>query len=183
MIITLPPVTAAWEAWLTARLPKVPAISERRHWSDGGNSDVVAYPVASNAPYIWGNPTTYTRAVTVRATSDPVGTLLCTGGADDNEVCNVAIRRSPFSFQETSSVYLYNQVYCEQVNRADAFTGGDSGGPVYAGRNGSAEAEAFGMVIAHAATAQGSINWAGVYTPVRYVFAGYSALTFKPYVS
>ncbi len=160
------------------------AISGRRHWSDGGSSDVVVYPVASNGPYIWGNPNAYTRAVTMRATSDPEGTLLCTGGAADNEVCSVAIRTSPFSFQETPSIYLYNQVYCEQVNGAAAFSGGDSGGPIYAGRNGAAEAQAFGMIIAHGKNASGAdLNWTGVYTPVRYVFSGYSDLTFQPYVS
>lgn len=40
------------------------------------------------------------------------------------------------------------------------------------------------MIIAHGKNASGAdLNWTGVYTPVRYVFSGYSDLTFQPYVS
>ncbi len=146
------------------------------HWSDGGNVDVEIYTVSSNAARVWADPTTQSRLVTSRSVSDPVGTLLCTDGQADHEVCSVEIVNSSVSVTYDGKTVV-QQVYCHQINGQAAFSGGDSGGPVYAGKNGSAEAQAFGMIVAHQSDA--SYGW---YTPARSIFSAYSQLTFKPAV-
>lgn len=146
------------------------------HWSTGGNVDVEIYTVTSNAAEVWADPTTPSRLVTSRSTGDPVGTLLCTDGATNREVCSVKILNSSMSVTYNGKT-VNQQVYCHQINGVAAFSSGDSGGPVYAGKDGSAEAQAFGMIVA--APADPSYGW---YTPARSIFAAYSALTFKPAV-
>lgn len=145
----------------------------RQHWTNGGNVDVEVYQVSSNAGIVWSDPTVATRSVTSRSSGDPVGTLLCTDGEADREVCRVRIIRvGPVTYDGMS---LQAQVYCESLTYAPAFTPGDSGGPVYAG-NGDVQAQAFGMIIAHI----NGHNDEGWYTPQRYIFDAYSNLTFKP---
>lgn len=145
----------------------------RQHWTNGGNVDVEVYNVSSNAGIVWADPTTSTRSVTSRSSGDPVGTLLCTDGEANREVCQIHITRiGPVSYDGKS---LPAQVYCESLTYAPAFTEGDSGGPVYAG-NGSTQAQAFGMIIAHI-TGHDDEGW---YTPQRYIFDAYTNLTFKP---
>lgn len=152
-------------------------IAGRQKWSDGGNTDVELWPVSSNAARIWADPTTSTRLVTSRALGDVPETLLCTGGVTDAEVCSVRMD-NPGRAIVYGGKTIYNQVYCEQMYGQTAFSGGDSGGPVYAGKNGSAEAEAYGMLVA----ADKNDAAFGYYTPLRYIFAAYSDLTFKPAV-
>ncbi len=150
------------------------AESSRVRWTNGGNTDVVLYPVDKNAPWVWADPTTTRRAVTSRATADPIGTLVCTSGHRTGEVCRVRITAiGAFSYNGKT---LNNLVYCEQIDRTAAFIPGDSGGPVYAAKNGTLEAQAFGMILAKSRTyAEG---WYGA---ARYILAAYTDLTFTPY--
>ncbi len=145
-------------------------------WTNGGNVDVEIYTVSSNAARVWADPTIQSRLVTSRAIGDPIGTLLCTDGQVDHEVCSVQIVNSSMSVTYNGKTVV-QQVYCHQTNGHPAFSGGDSGGPVYAGKNGSSEAQAFGMIVARQSDA--SYGW---YTPARSIFAAYSQLTFKPAV-
>lgn len=158
-----------------AGFPQGSADAARLRWTNGGSTDVVVYPVPGNYGRVWADPTTAYRNVTIRATADPVGTLLCTDGATDREVCSVQIGDS-----DDDSTYggktIHHQVRAFQQLGHPAFSAGDSGGPVYAGRNGIAEAQAFGMIVSMTPNPA-----TGHYTPLRYIFAAYSNLTFKPY--
>ena len=153
-------------------------LAGRQNWNNGGSVDVELYPVSANEPRIWADPTTQSRLVTSRSTGDPVNTLLCTGGYTNREVCNVRIKNSD-TYAAYNGKTIYHQVYCEQDNHVLAFSSGDSGGPVYAGKNGSAEAQAFGMIVATPTDA--TQDWKGWYTPSRNIFGVLPAgFTFTP---
>lgn len=86
------------------------------------------------------------------------GTLLCTDGAVDREVCNVRINQTYVSMGY-EGIEIIDQVYAGQTGGHAAFTIGDSGGPVY--QLSSGNVRAYGMIVAHDA----SYNQ-GYYTPV-----------------
>jgi hypothetical protein len=95
--------------------------------SFGGRTDEQVLPVTSNAARIFSDPTSTSRRVSSVATSDPIGTLLCTDGYTDREVCNVKV-------MAIGQVVTYNGatvtglVQAKQTQGKKAFSPGDSGG-------------------------------------------------------
>lgn len=123
--------------------------------------DAEIIPVSSNSPYIWSDPTSTTRHVTGTSSSDPIGTLLCTDGMTDREVCSVKILAGGQTVNY-DGVAVQGLVAAQQTSHAAAFSAGDSGGPVEA-TSGSTSATAFGMIEARN-TSDASYGW---YMPTR----------------
>lgn len=143
-----------------------------QHWVDGGSVDAELYQVTSNRGIVWADPTTGYRSVTSRSTANVPGTLLCFDGETDREVCSVRIV-GPASVTYDGKT-VHNQVYAVQINGKAACSAGDSGGPVYAGKNGSLEAQAFGMIVAYTDPAH------CFYTPSQNIFDAFPNATFQP---
>lgn len=131
--------------------------------SFGGRTDEQVLPVTSNAARIFSDPTSTSRRVSSVATSDPIGTLLCTDGYTDREVCNVKV-------MAIGQVVTYNGatvtglVQAKQTQGKKAFSPGDSGGPVGA-TSGSDVIAAYGMIEAYADSTF-SLGW---YMPARFI--------------
>lgn len=123
--------------------------------------DAEIIPVASNSAYIWSDPTSTARHVNGTSSSDPVGTLLCTDGQADLEVCSVKILAGGQTVNY-DGVAVQGLVAAQQTSGQAAFTGGDSGGPVEA-TSGSTATTAFGMIEARNLNTP-SYGW---YMPVR----------------
>lgn len=129
-------------------------------------------PDTSNGPYVWSDPTSTDRQVTGVAGSDTVGTLLCTDGTTDREVCSVKVLATNISVSYDGQV-VNGLVYCEQTSNRNAFSAGDSGGPVEA-TSGSSATKAVGMIEARV-TSDPADGW---YMPARTV-DNYFNLTIK----
>ena len=129
----------------------------------GGRADEQVIPVSSVGSYIFSDPTSTTRKVTGVASSDPIGTLLCTDGYSDREVCSVRVdaigQMATYGVKTVTGL-----VKAHQTGGAAAFSGGDSGGPIGA-TTGSTSILAFGMICAMV-TGNASI---GYYMPARFI--------------
>gem|GEM_PF-1757952 len=131
----------------------------------GGSMDAELIPVTSNLPEIWSDPTSVYRAITGVATTDTKGVLTCTDGAVDMEVCNVKIGDSNQQvFYKDYNVTIGGLTYAHQTQSLNAFSKGNSGGPVET-TSGSASAIAQGMLVAHV---DGDFT-SGWYLPARAV--------------
>lgn len=144
-------------------------------WTNGGNS-VGSVGVrqfsgnmdgelifASSSGYVWSDPTSTQRHVTGVSSTDTVGTLLCTDGATDREVCSVRISATGQSVSYDGQT-ITGLVSAFQTWSQAAFSAGDSGGPVEA-TSGSSSTIAVGMVEARL-TSDASRGW---YMPARTV--------------
>ncbi len=112
----------------------------------GGNMDAQIYPVSSNASYVYSDPTSVDRDVTGVASGDIIGAQVCTDGYANGEVCSVQIGATGQSVSYDGQT-INGLVYAWQVNNVNAFSAGDSGGPVET-TSGSAWTIAQGMIEA-----------------------------------
>jgi hypothetical protein len=123
-------------------------------WDNYTDSEVI--PVSSNAGYIFSDPTSTTRTVTGVSTNNPVGGLVCTEGYTDREVCSVKI----YAISQTVTYdgqLVYGLVKGVQTAGKNAFSAGDSGGPV-GSTTGTNKIRAYGMLIARV-TSDPSQGW------------------------
>jgi len=131
--------------------------------SIGGRTDEQVIPVSSNAARIFSDPTSTSRRVSGVATSDPVGALLCTDGYTDREVCSVKILAIGQIVTYPTGETITGLVKAQQTHGVNAFSSGDSGGPVGA-TSGSDVISAYGMIAAHDTSAA-----LGFYMPARFI--------------
>ena len=130
-----------------------------------GRDDSQVIPVTSNSARIFSDPTSTTRTVAGVALSDPIGTLVCTEGYVDKEVCSVRIDAIGQTVTWTGDGHTTTGlVAAHQTAGKLAFSGGDSGGPVGA-TSGSTSIYAYGMLVGRV-LANPSIGW---YVPARVV--------------
>lgn len=110
-----------------------------------GALDASLIHVASAVDDIWADPTTTTRDISAISAADNVGVLLCTDGVTDREVCSARIdatgQSSTYGGHTTQAL-----VKAHQTAGVNAFSPGDSGGPVIEALHGSNGARAVGMI-------------------------------------
>ncbi len=131
-------------------------------WSEGGSTDAQKYAVSSNSPVVFGDPNAVIRVVKSVTTGQVPGTLLCTDGYADTEVCDVRINQTSVSVYYNGKT-IDNQVFAGQTGGHAAFTHGNSGAPVYQLVSGGVKA--YGMLVA----TNGGSDSQGYYTPVSYI--------------
>jgi hypothetical protein len=127
------------------------------NWLNGRQQDSMVIPVTSNSATIFSDPTSTTRSVTAIApTTVPVGTLVCTDGVTDREVCSVKITalNQDVTYSGTTVTGLTKG---HQTAGKAAFSAGDSGGPVGA-TSGSNKITAYGIINARVTT-DASYGW------------------------
>lgn len=124
---------------------------------------------------IWSDPTSVTRTVTSVASSDPVNGLICTDGYTNREVCSVKIEKTnqnvTYSINGVNTT-VTNTVYACQASNKNAFSPGDSGGPVET-TIGSGQSEARGEILAYVVGSE----YCGWYLPERYVESDWGVTT------
>jgi streptogrisin D len=126
-----------------------------RNWNDGQNDEALI-PISSGGVYVWADPTTADRTVHAKSTSMAVGGLVCTDGLTDREVCSVKIT-SVGQTVNYGGATVKNLTGATQTAGRAAFSGGDSGGPVYTALSGGS-VEAQGMIAAHS-NATNATGW------------------------
>jgi len=150
-------------------------------WVNGtntvGGTSTMAYPnrnldaqeinVSSNQAYVF-NSANSARRVAGKTTSGAVGGLFCTDGYTDGEVCNVRIdsvnQTNCYDGQCTTGTVL-----AHQLNNIHAFSGGDSGGPVY-NTQGDGSVLARGMIDSNNASNPAY----GAYTPIAAILGNWN---------
>jgi len=138
----------------------------------GGSMDGEIIPVASNGGYVWADPGAANRAVKSVASSDTVGSGLCTDGATDREVCGITVMsvNQTVTYDNHTITGLVYAVKEDLIT--NAFSPGDSGGPVYMVT--STGVTAYGMIEATVVNS----NYYGWYMPARTV-QSYFGITIK----
>lgn len=132
-----------------------------RHF--GGTMDGELIPVSSNSPDVWSDPTSTNRLVTSLASGNTVGVLTCTDGVTDRERCSVRIDATGQSVSYDGQT-ITGTVSAHQTGDLNAFSAGDSGGPVET-TSGASQSIAQGMVLARE-TSDAAYGW---YMPARTV--------------
>ena len=112
---------------------------------------------------VWADPNKSTRLVRTSATSDVLGQVVVTDGATDRETMAVEVTavNKTVHYDNYTVKHL---VRGSQVNGDNAFSAGDSGGPVYQIMS-SGKLKAFGEIVARR-TVDAAIGW---YLPERYI--------------
>jgi hypothetical protein len=122
---------------------------------------------------IWSDPTSVTRTVTAVASTDPVNGLICTDGYTNREVCSVKIEKTnqnvTYAINGVNTT-VTNTVYACQTSSKNAFSPGDSGGPVET-TIGSGQATARGEILAYVVGSE----YCGWYMPERYIESDWGA--------
>lgn len=95
-----------------------------------GSVDAQAISASSLARYVWADPNASTRLVKSTSSTQPVGTLVCTDGYVNKEICNVEVLNDDISVTYGGHTVTHT-VRAHQKANLSAFTGGNSGGPVY----------------------------------------------------
>ena len=111
-------------------------------WSDTGDGSVDAMAIsgADYEPLTFTGPWSSSRSVPVtRAATPSIGALVCTSGAFSGQVCGNQVVRVN-AYELLGGQVVGPGAIIEQVDRAPAAGQGDSGGPVYSLRGGSAVA-------------------------------------------
>lgn len=116
----------------------------------GGFKDAERGDSVGSAHNVWAGPNARYRSVTSYAASPVVGTHVCNDGYADGENCNVEINSLGQSLCYDGE--CINSLMGAGSSSGNAFTPGDSGGPVYSkpsslGTNG-AHVKAYGMIVA-----------------------------------
>ena len=111
-------------------------------WS--GSVDAQSFKKSGIAS-VWSDPTGSSRPVNGISTTNTVGGLVCTDGVVDKEVCSVKITASGVSVTYESHT-VTDTVRAHQTAGHNAFSGGDSGGPVYTTLSGGG-VNARGMIL------------------------------------
>jgi hypothetical protein len=135
----------------------------KSHWVTLGTTDVERIPVSTNGGDVWTDGLSSRTVKNMMASTMVVGTLLCTDGYYDLEVCNVKITEVDVSVTYGGKT-LTQQVKGQQTAGKEAFHEGDSGGPVYQ-LNSDGTARAYGMAVADDA----SNSAIGYFTPASFV--------------
>jgi hypothetical protein len=139
--------------------------------------DTMVIEVSGANGVIWSDPTSIDRTVTGVASTDPVGGLICTDGLTNREVCSVKIEATNQTITYDINGELTkvtNTVYACQTSSKNAFSAGDSGGPVET-TIGSGSTTARGEVLAYASGAA----YCGWYMPERYIESDWGAKVLK----
>src|SRR5262249_28534202 len=116
---------------------------DQRAWDSQDAERITASGVA---PEVWADPHTTLRSVKSLASTITGGTLVCTDGYTDREVCNVKITQVGVTV--VYSNHTINDLdRGEQTSGLAAFSAGDSGAPVYA-LNSGGSTKVQGMLVA-----------------------------------
>lgn len=143
------------------------------HW--GGEADTEASGAdGGNSPNIWTDPNTAYRVVTSVGSRPASGTYICTDGQTDRERCDVVVTQADVSVTYGGKT-LTHQVAAGCEDGHAAFSGGDSGAPVYATPSDpsvKSNVKAYGMLTAQVSGAPCN----GDFTPVSQVLDAYNAV-------
>lgn len=109
---------------------------------------------------VWADPTQSSRPVHGISTTNTVGGLVCTDGYVDKEVCSVKIKGSGVSVSYDGHT-VTDTVRAHQTAGHNAFSAGDSGGPVYTTLSGGA-VNARGMILSRSTSDASTGNYGKV---------------------